>query len=260
MIHLTQGLDIPALRPPIISSILEGKSHIETVTARLKNKPKRLPVTLNLLKLLKAKINNWDETDQMRLLVWSICLICFFGGFRIHEILTKHKTYFDPAFTLLGRDIRVVSLKSGKETISALQILIKSPKEDRIGKEFIIDVYETKGNFCPVKYFQRWKNSNPPGSSRKPAFLKPDGSPLTGNDFNKILRTLLEPHIDYTKKKVSSHSFRGGMATLLGQLGYSDEEIQAMGRWSSRAFESYMKMPRTRRAAMAKKLARQCNQ
>ena len=260
MIHLTQGIDIPALRHPIINSILEGKAHIETVNARLKNKPKRLPITLNLLKLIKAKINIWEESDQMRLLVWSVCLICFFGGFRIHEILAKSKNVFDSAFTLLGKDLKVTNIKVGKENLSTLQVLIKSPKEDRVGKEFIIDVYETKGSLCPVKYFQRWKNSNPPNSQRKPAFLKPDGSPLTGQEFNKILKTLLGPHIDYTKRKVSSHSFRGGMATLLGQLGYSDEDIQAMGRWSSRAFEAYMKLPRTRRAIMAKKLAKQCIQ
>ena len=101
-IHLTKGIDQPALRPPIVNSIIEGKSHIDTVKARLRVKPKRMPVTLKVLKLLKAKINLWDESDQMRLLVWATCLICFFGGFRIHEILSKTQTVFDPAFTLLG--------------------------------------------------------------------------------------------------------------------------------------------------------------
>ena len=48
------------------------------------------------------------------------------------------------------------------------------------------------------------------------------------------------------------------MATLLGQMGCGDEEIQAMGRWSSRAFEAYLKMPRTKRAMMAKKMADFC--
>ena len=243
-IHLTQGIDQPALRPPIVTAIIEGKSHIDTVKARLRSKPKRIPVTLNVLRLLKATINSWEETDQMRLLVWTVCLICFFN---------------DPAFTLLGRNIKLVSLKVGNETILALQILVKSPKEDRIGREVIIDVYETKGKFCPIKYYRKWLDSNPPIQSKKPAFLKPDGSPLTGTDLNKILKQLLSPHIDYTKSRISTHSFRGGMATLLGQIGFSDEQIQAMGRWSSRAFESYLKMPRTKRALMAKKLAFFCS-
>ena len=73
------------------------------------------------------------------------------------------------------------------------------------------------------------------------------------------MKELLSPYIDYSKKKISTHSFRGGMATLLGQLGFADEEIQAMGRWSSRAFEAYLKLPRTKRACMAKKMANICS-
>ena len=183
----------------------------------------------------------------------------FFGGFRVHEILSKYQQVFDPAFTLLGKDIRVVNIKVNNKTISVLQILIKSPKEDRIGKEVVVDVYETKGSFCPVKHYKKWLESNPPMSSRKPAFLKPNGSPFTGRDLNKILKQLLSPHIDYTKNKISSHSFRVGMATMLGQIGFTDEEIQAMGRWSSRAFEDYIKSHRTKRAAMARKLAFFCS-
>ena len=133
-IHLTQGIDEPALRPPIVNSIIDGKAHIDTVMSRLKMKPKRLPVTLNVLKLIKAKINCWEENDGFRLLVWTVSLICFFGGFRIHEILTKNKATFDPAFTLLSRDIKIAKVKIGKETLSILKILIKSPKEDRIGR------------------------------------------------------------------------------------------------------------------------------
>ena len=259
-IHLSQGVDEAALRPPIVNSIIDGKAHVDTIISRLKMKPRRLPVTLNLLKLIKAKINAWEESDGLRLLVWTVSLICFFGGFRIHEILSRNKSTFDPAFTLLAKDIKIARVKIGKETLSTLQILIKSPKEDRIGREFIIDLYETKGKFCPVKYFLKWIETKPPVSKNKPAFLKPDGTPLTGAEFNKFIKMLLREHIDYNKTKISTHSFRGGMATLLGQLGYSDEDIQAMGRWSSRAFETYIKLPRSKRVAMAKKLASHCSE
>lgn len=62
-------------------------------------------------------------------------------------------------------------------------------------------------------------------------------------------------HIPGRYGHVSSHSFRSGIATLMGQLGYSDEQIKAIGRWSSKAFEEYLKMPRTKRLAMARHLA-----
>jgi hypothetical protein len=44
------------------------------------------------------------------------------------------------------------------------------------------------------------------------------------------------------------------MASMLGALGYDDDDVKAVGRWSSRAFEEYLMLPRTKRIAMAKKL------
>ena len=151
---------VSGLRTIHLTKRVDELAHIDTIEKRLSNKPARVPVTLNVLKLINAAINRWEETDQMRLLVWSVCLICFFGGFRIHELLCRNTTQFDPAFTLLGKDIKVTTLRVGSETILALQILIKSPKEDRVGKECIIDVYETKGTLCPVKYFKNGKKKH----------------------------------------------------------------------------------------------------
>ena len=45
------------------------------------------------------------------------------------------------------------------------------------------------------------------------------------------------------------------MATLLGTLGFVDEDIMAMGRWSSEAYLRYLKLPRTRHIEMARKVA-----
>ena len=44
--------------------------------------------------------------------------------------------------------------------------------------------------------------------------------------------------------KLSSHSFRAGLATALVQLGVGEEEIKAMGRWKSEAFNLYVKQER----------------
>ena len=51
--------------------------------------------------------------------------------------------------------------------------------------------------------------------------------------FNKDLKKLLESVIDYRSMgKISSHSFRIGITTMLGKLGFSDNDIMAIGRWS----------------------------
>ena len=110
------------------------------------------------------------------------------------------------------------------------------------------------GQICPVKAYKNWKKTTTLESDCKPAFRLETGKPLTSTKFNKYLKMLLNDHIDYQRGKITSHSFRAGIATLLGTLGYTDEEIKAVGRWSSRAFEDYLKLPRTKRLAMAKNI------
>jgi hypothetical protein len=60
------------------------------------------------------------------------------------------------------------------------------------------------------------------------------------------------------KGTITSHSFRAGIASMMGVMGYSDSEIMGVGRWSSNSFEKYIKLPRTRRLEMAKKIGEWC--
>ena len=48
---------------------------------------------------------------------------------------------------------------------------------------------------------------------------------------------------------------RIGIATLLAECGYTDEEIQAIGRWSSSCFQTYIRRPRVTRVRTARRLA-----
>ena len=94
-------------------------------------------------------------------------------------------------------------------------------------------------------------------SDQKPAFRTEDGKAYTGKLFNEDLKALLGSVIDYTTMgKISSHSFRIGIATMLGKLGFLDQDIMAIGRWSSSAFELYIRSPRAVRANTAKRMAK----
>ena len=121
-IHLTKEVDCDALRPPIVAAILEGRAHIDSVRMRLENKAQRLSVTPSVLRLLRVCLNSWDKDDQTIHLIWSICLICFFGGFWIHEILSRLEGSFDPCFTLLHQDIKIVQIRVKGLVLETLQI------------------------------------------------------------------------------------------------------------------------------------------
>jgi len=212
----------------------------------------RHPITLGMLQLLKALIRQLDITPADKGLIWSVCTMAFAGAFRIHELLSKTEAVFDPAYTLLTDDITCSTDTKGKTT---LHVHLKCPKETKSLAPTVVDIFESGNSTCPVKAFNRWRNL---GGHRAgtPLFRWKSGSPLTGKKFNNLIKYLLSPYIDKSKGKFVTHSFRIGLASTLGALGFGDDDIKAAGRWSSRAFEMYIKLARTKRAKMGKIISR----
>ena len=88
----------------------------------------------------------------------------------------------------------------------------------------------------------------------QPIFMEREDRCFTGKAFNKILSEMTACMTDNTDSVVRSHSFRAGVATEMAQLGCSETEIQAQGRWSSKAFECYIKKDRLKRLEFSEKL------
>jgi len=168
------------------------------------------------------------------------------GLFRVRELLAEREGEFDPAFTMLTSDIRI----SDSGEFGTIHFRLKAPKEDKKNRSKIVDVYGTGTDTCPARAFKKW-HTKMDWPQDQPAFRWSNGTPLTAKKFNQILSTHLGGGGE-GQKPFTSHCFRIGAASRLGHLGYSDEDVKAMGRWSSRAFEEYLLHPRTKRAAIAK--------
>jgi hypothetical protein len=74
--------------------------------------------------------------------------------------------------------------------------------------------------------------------------------------MNIVMKQLLGPFTDPTIGFFGTHSFRIGIASMLGQIGFEDQEIMATGRWSSRVFERYLKLARTKRQLAHKSISK----
>ena len=140
----------------------------------------------------------------------------------------------------------------------AVRYNIKGPKEDKLGRATVVDVYQSRADLCPVRAFKKWRSINPPAARGQPMFRWAHGAPLTGEKLTSIIRERLKGFLDGEEFRYSTHSFRAGAASMLGALGYSDSDVKALGRWNSRSFEKYLKLPQAKRAAVAKEFSRVC--
>ena len=246
-LHINKGMDPPKIRTELVKQTLKGRLNIERQTSTMDKT--RLPMTMALMDLLKERTGLWDSDPETKRLLWALSTLMFFGAFRISELVSTHEATFDPDKTLLGEDIKLVKTSSG----GVLIVTVKCPKECKDGKPTVVDVFESGGNLCPVTAFRKWSNIRKPEVGL-PLFRDGRGIPMTAKKFNNYLRTLLGDQAEERGGTITSHSFRAGITTIMGTMGFDDEEIKVVGRWSSRAFTIYMKGPRTQRAKIAKKM------
>jgi len=250
-LHIIQGIEPPIIRDGLVKLILKGISNKDGVNKRAGNFKGRLPMTLNMMHVLRKLIKTSDYTKNDKKLIWAVSTIAFAGAFRIGEILAKLESTFDPNFTLLAKD---VTLSTDKDNKTVLHICLKCPKESKTAAPTVVDIFQNNGPLCPVKAFLAWRNRKV-REPDMPLFRQENGTPLTGTKMNKIIRKLLDPYTNELVGVFGTHSFRIGIASMLGNHGYTDEDIMAAGRWSSRAFEAYTKLKRTRRALIGKQIS-----
>ena len=114
-------------------------------------------------------------------------------------------------------------------------------------------MFQSDGDICPVKAFLTWSKLRPRNQD-EPLFRFDNGTPLTGTRMICLIDQLLNTFVDKSIGKFNAHSFRIRLASMLANAGLPDDELQAIGRWSSRAFEVYLRLKRTKRMAVGKKV------
>jgi len=247
--HIAKGMEPPELRTEIVKQVLKGRRNMEGTGQAGKGGQNRAAMTTAVMKKLKNKLRGAQLEPGEKLMLWSVCTLAFFGAFRIHELLSRHEATFDPAQTLLGEDIST----TGQASQRILSVKLKCPKEKKAGRPTVVDVFEVGGDLCPLRAWDKWQ-WHKKKSTGYPVFTWSNGRPLTGRKLNSILGKLLDCR-DKKGGKYSTHSFRSGIPTMMGELGHSDEDIKKVGRWSSRAFNLYIKGSRTQRWNIAQRIA-----
>jgi hypothetical protein len=250
--HLNKGIAAPVIRSERVNLLLKGKANADLIKKKEDKQQRRQPITPDLLKLIKARINDLQLPLVDKRMLWTVTALLFFGALRGKEILCNSVLEFDPQFVLCSQDICVINERSEMK----LQLKIKAPKENKKGEDTIVDIFQADPAICPVSAFVKWRALEPIWEWDQPAFRWSSGKPLTPANVNKVLRECLDGYVHGADRWFTTHSFRSGAASMMAVMGYSDTDIKAMGRWSSKAFEAYIKLPRTKRMDMARTFAK----
>ena len=240
-LHKEVGLRMDDSDWPFLNNIIKGHGNLS------ENRAGRIPMTPELMYKLKWRLKKSYQNIKEKCLVWAVYTILFQGSISIGEILAPTTSRFCPDSTPLGKNIILEQTWVGDKHVDMLKFSIRKPKETKGNALVNVEIFDLGPNcfYNGMSAWKKWRETSTlPIMDELPVFRKEDGSLLTPPQLNTIIQTLLKEDISYLEGTLASHSFRSGVVTIMGRLGYTEDEIKRQGRWTSEAFRTYLKMGR----------------
>ncbi len=194
-----------------------------------------------MLKILGHRIAISDRIAFDKHVIWTAILTCYFTSCRMGELLGA---YTPTAYPLRWENIDF------SPSDGAL-LFLPCTKTRGLRGEYV-DVFRFPDTaYCPVENLLTLKKSlldRGIFNNSNAVFTLFDGNALSKQEVNLILDVLLRDVYDSDKFKVTCHSFRAGIPTLLDSLGPDiTPDIKEWGRWSSLSYVRYTRNARARR-------------
>ena len=238
-LHIEQGFPDPLVDCLRLQRVLRGIRRSQG-----DSKVTRHPVTDHTL-LAVFKFVDLNIPDHCML--WAACNLAYFGFLRSSEFTVSNLASFSPEVHLSLADIAVDSY----DAPTCLRIRLKASKTDPFRKGCLIHIGKGSYPLCAIQSLMAYLAAR--GNRAGPLFMFQDGRPLSRASLTEWLRkTLLMAGIP---GNFSSHSFRIGAATVAARNGVPDHLIQALGRWSSNAYQLYIRTPTESLAQLSSQLA-----
>ena len=224
-LHIDHGLSDPFVNCLRLQRLLRGIKRVQgPVSSR------RLPITLDHLRAIQHRL---DFSRRDHVMLWAACCLGFFGFLRAGEFTVN--SAFQPSIHMTVADLQADSLVNP----TCFKVHIKCSKTDPFRMGCDIYVGRGEGPVCPIRALGNFLALR--GSSEGPLFTFSDGRPLTRQQLSSTVQSILHS-AGYTGS-YSGHSFRIGAATTAAARGVPDHLIKTLGRWSSDAYQIYIRTP-----------------
>ena len=238
-LHIEQGFPDPLLNCLRLQRVLRGVKRSQGSPAA-----QRLPITDSLLLVIHRAL---DLKFFDHCAFWAVCMLGYFGFLRAAEFTVPNLASFSPAIHLSVADITVDS----RQSPTCLRVRIKALKTDLLRQGCHIHIGLGRAPLCAVHALLAYLSVR--GNVSGPLFLLANGQPLSRAILTDWLRQIFSTA--GIEGNFSSHSFRIGAATVAARNGIPDHLIQALGRWTSNAYQLYIRTPSEALAGFSGQLA-----
>jgi integrase len=224
-VHVDQRLSVEVFESLWLRRIMQGYRATFPPSVR-----KRLPITKDLLTSITSNVSSLDDINA------SVAFLVAWAGFlRMGEITYDLPPSRDPTFTATKVTRSDITF-AVNDQYAILRLKRSKTDRDYTGVEVVLAAINEPT--CPVRALRLLFTQD----------VQPQSAPLfrfqdTHFSRSALVQTLRSrlTRAGYNSSPYSGHSFRRGAAQHASDNGMLDEHIQALGRWSSAAFQLYFK-------------------
>jgi hypothetical protein len=220
--HVDANYDTSVFDNPMIKRILDGATSMNPSTTA-----ERLPVTIDILARLVT-----PNAQSVKDLNFNAAATTAFAGFlRLGEITYTKTQKESLAFSATKCTRNDITLAEDHMTLR-----LKRSKTDVNHQGVSITIAATGQPECAVRAMKHLFEKDPqPGNAPLFRFEK---SAFTSYAVRNELKSRVAA-LGLDSKLYNGHSFRKGAAQHARDNGFTDGQIQQLGRWSSQAFQLY---------------------
>ena len=211
---------------------------------------KRIAVTPKMLLAFRQKLvslkSTWSRHDRRAM--WALICCLWSGSFRSSELLAPSATGFIEEETFVWSRLEDNAGMVDGEWARWYAVHLLKPKEHRAGKEGVrVELFSIPAPWDPVEAINNFRRDNKLGEKNNlPVFRWRNGENITVRFLNSFIRDCGISMENYPGDVLlSSHSFRAGIVSLMGAMGFPEALIKSIGRWGGDSWLRYAKSGRS---------------
>lgn len=235
-LHVNTDFPFTALESPLIQRLLCDTKRFHGKHGHRLMQPITLPILTALLAQLRPGVTPGHTA------IYTACCVAYLGLLCSGEFTVEKGGKFSPSLNLSRS---VIQFLPDFTTTTHVRLTLPASKTDPFRKGVTITMAAASGrSTCPVAALKAMYNELP-WVDNAPLFEQPNSNALSYTSFVTAIRDTLSL-AGISPAPFAGHSFRCGATSAAAAAGYSDYEIQLLGRWRSNSYKLYIENDPTR--------------
>ena len=245
--HRVRGFNGDIFEDPLVKSATKGLKNVIAAEPKVE----KAVVSIKMMKMWRKRVKALALPYVDRRMIWLCLSWIFCGSLRPSELLAESEAIGSEVGqkALRWKNVLDVEERSKGLKEEIIQISLTAPKTVRSMPRQVVALPAVQSVLCPVSAWKAFVKArkgrmDPEGL----VFCWSGGRPFTSRELGRLLALWSD-----SEARVTPRDLRAALPSLLARKGVKEETLKMLGRWSSSAFNNYIRKGRANSWAEAKK-------